>query len=120
MTLSVTADYLSSTVVMTPFLCYFRTGLLFDPAMLSHICLCPHGNNPHVHPENPLRIISILERIAGVRLQIPPGLLSPGEQDSKVAIPDGLPLAFFCKWMRARMATRVSDNFYLFDHTPVV
>ncbi|VUZ43661.1 unnamed protein product [Hymenolepis diminuta] len=82
------------------------TGLLFDPAMLSHICLCPHGNNPQVHPEHPLRIISILERIAGVRLQIPPGLLSPGEQDSKVAIPDGLPLAFFCKWMRARMATR--------------
>ncbi|VDM22832.1 unnamed protein product [Hydatigera taeniaeformis] len=90
-----------------------RTALLFDPAMLSHVCLCPHGNNPQVHPEHPLRIISVLERIASSRLQIPRGLLSSTsltaspDQESYLALSEGLPLAFFCHWMRARMATRV-------------
>ncbi|VDK34179.1 unnamed protein product [Taenia asiatica] len=98
-----------------------ETALLFDPAMLSHVCLCQHGNNPQVHPEHPLRIISVLERIASSRLQIPRSLLSPTsvtaapDQDSQLALSEGLPLAFFCHWMRARMATR--DELALF-HTP--
>ncbi|KAL5105101.1 Histone deacetylase 4 [Taenia crassiceps] len=98
-----------------------ETALLFDPAMLSHVCLCPHGNNPQVHPEHPLRIISVLERIASSRLQIPRSLLSPTtastapDQDSHLALSEGLPLAFFCHWMRARMATR--EELALF-HTP--
>ncbi|KAH9278804.1 Histone deacetylase 5 [Echinococcus granulosus] len=89
-----------------------ETALLFDPAMLSHVCLCPHGNNPQVHPEHPLRIISVLERIASSRLQIPRSLLSSTSvtatpnQEAHLALSEDLPLAFFCHWMRARMATR--------------
>ncbi|VDD74669.1 unnamed protein product [Mesocestoides corti] len=86
-----------------------RTAMLFDPTMLSHLCICPNGNNPQVHPEHPFRLKSILEKIASSRLQIPQGLLNTSattESGTPSFLSEGLPLAFFCRWMRARMATR--------------
>uniref|UniRef100_A0A5K3EWF7 histone deacetylase n=2 Tax=Mesocestoides corti TaxID=53468 RepID=A0A5K3EWF7_MESCO len=86
-----------------------ETAMLFDPTMLSHLCICPNGNNPQVHPEHPFRLKSILEKIASSRLQIPQGLLNTSattESGTPSFLSEGLPLAFFCRWMRARMATR--------------
>ncbi len=92
---------------------------MFDPAMLTHACTCPQGNNPLVHPESPFRITAVLKCIAASKMQIPRGLLSAsaaaaaGDQQedddtSSLCLRERLPLVFYCHLMRGRMATKVS------------
>ncbi|VDN12275.1 unnamed protein product [Dibothriocephalus latus] len=91
-----------------------RTALVFDPDLLKHVCLCPHGNNPQVHPECPIRIISILERVAISKMQIPSGLVSRGADSTllpvssePICLSETVPLVFYCRIMRVCPQPRV-------------
>ncbi|KAL7056938.1 hypothetical protein AAHC03_019086 [Spirometra sp. Aus1] len=107
---------------------HLRTALVFDPDLLKHFCVCPHGNNPQVHPECPIRIISILERIAISKMQIPSGLVgriaaaAAATEPSvltvsteSICLSETLPLLFYCRIMRGRMISK--EELAVF-HTP--